>query len=245
MSDQSPAPKNVLDFKTILKRSITVYQSAFKSLFVVGFIMACTNQLIVLYLQQFLQTSKEGSIQDIPLTLILVILFAGLFMMVLNAILFMQCAGAELRRSAKLTYLLEHIWQCFRPLLVATVLYVLLYAAGFSLLIVPAFLVMVFCYVYMPIILLDGAGGISAIQRSFYLVRPYFFYVLLFVGFSLMLQIGPGVIVQYLTASATTDPKSFGLEEAVMVFIGAVINPFLISICLQVYFALKRLSAGL
>ena len=244
MSQQAPQQHSVLNLSTIFSRTIGIYKVAFKPLFVVSFVMACCNQFTQLYVQQFLHLTGDKITLDSPVKILSAMIMMALVMIVFNAILFMQCAGAQLGRSTKLKYLLSHIWQSFPALLLASILFFMLLAAGLSLFVFPAVIVAVFCYIYMPIILFDGAPAMSAIQRSFHLVKPYFSYVLLYVFISLFLQYGPLYIIAR-AFDSQVGQSGFGVAEMLIIFVTAIIYPFIISLCLQVYFALKRLSAGL
>ena len=247
MSQQAPNAENVLAFSTIFSRSLMIYKLAFKRLFIVGFVMACLDQFAFLYLSQFLPISTDKPIPAGSGLLFLVIIVIALLIMLLNAIMFMLCAGAQLGRSVKLKYLIAHIKQCLLALFLANIVYSVAVNGGLYLFVVPGILAMAFFYIYLPIILLDGASSMASLQQSFRLVRPYLWRVLPFVLISFMLLSMKQYLMFKLSENAgpTLSASDFGIEEVIGVFVVAFIYPFIISLCLQVYFALKRLSAGL
>lgn len=241
---ERPDKQQLLGLGTIIPRAYALYKLAFKPLFFTAFLMSCLHQVLQLYVQQFLAITETNITVSQPGALLLVAVLIGVLTIIFNAVLFIQCAAAQLGRFPTLRQMLGHVWQSFPALMLASAFYFCLLVAGVYLFIIPSIVVAVFLYVYMPVILFDGASGLASIRRSVLLVRGQFISVAGVVLVAFLMQYLPALLILWLSGSSI-DRTSFGIEEVLLIFLNALIYPLIIAMCLQVYFALKRISAGL
>jgi hypothetical protein len=136
------------------------------------------------------------------------------------------------------------------PTLWLTILYVVLLIPAFFFFLVPGIWLLIAWSVAVPVLLVEGHGGIGALKRSFALVKDRWWATC---GRLVVAYILVGVITTVVTAlllgvaTAAVDDTSFGalvLEHLANLLVSLITTPFLAAVVTLVYFDLRVRKEG-
>ncbi|WP_162902111.1 hypothetical protein [Facilibium subflavum] len=237
-----------------LKNTLALYKATFKVCFTLALILAAVTEYFKIYafnlgfnqaIQQYLE---EGTLsQDLQGNGTLIWLAVVSIILTVMVYALLVCIGGVQSQSPDSAFSkvkFSQAWLYFRrrffSFLGAFFINAVLWVIGSFLSLIGIWLVVSFTFVIFPVILLDNLGTISGYKENFRLIRANVIYILQLGFITLVLLFVKYLAYLLFSGLGGQAGMSFGIEHVVLVFVEALVLPFVMLLSVSAFYELNR-----
>lgn len=225
--------------KKTLENSAKLVLKSFKPVFLVGFILALSNQICFSILPP-LRTAQDLNASNInPVQVMLI--FGALLVLTTaaNAMIQLLLVAHSSHKSLTLRGALHITLNRLPRLLAASIVFSAILLLGLMLYILPGIIFAAAFFLYQPIIIFENSKVIDAFKQSIAISKPNFIFAfaVLITAYACLLL--PQMLIQEITKAF---PAIINIDKVLDVFVMAIMLPFANAIIVTAYGTMKQLS---
>ena len=232
--------KQQILFSEVLFQSTNLFKAKLKSIFLLCFTLVTFMSIIEVYFHKSaLHFLNYGVFDSVPMAL-----GVGLACIVLQCLIkgVILVSIYDSMLKPDLAKALYYVIRLLPTLILNTIVYLALLIGGLSLyrLVLPALIPAIFCALYTQIILFEQKTGLSPLIESFHRVKPYFLLTFGCVTVCFIFRYLPIFIFQAIFKLIVNSPSSFGIDQAILIFISSIALAFNSAVYVALYDSIKK-----